>query len=152
MVQTRDASLTMPFAEASECARWWPGSRNEGSTLVESQSTVRRPWGSYCVLEEGPRFRSSASWSLPGPGCPNRCTTTRSEHWVVVEGTAVVEVNGEDGVWWRTSPWTFPRRHPSPGQSRQGAPGDHQIQSGPYLGEDDIVRFDDVYGRRKNED
>lgn len=153
MVQTRDASLTMPFAEAQRVREVVARLKDEGSTLVESHPTVRRPWGSYCVLEEGPRFKIKRLVVLPGARLSQQMHHHRSEHWVVVEGTAVVEVNGEERVLVENQsvdiPKTATHRLANPGKVPLEI---IEIQSGPYLGEDDIVRFDDVYGRRKNED
>ncbi len=110
--------------------------------------TVLRPWGSYTVLEEGPGFKIKRIVVKPGASLSLQMHYHRSEHWVVVSGTAKV-INGEEELLVRTNESTFIRaghRH------RLENPGKLElvmieVQSGSYLGEDDIVRFDDRYGR-----
>ncbi len=110
--------------------------------------TVLRPWGTYTVLEEGPGFKIKRIVVKPGASLSLQMHYHRSEHWVVVSGTAKV-VNGEQELLVRTNESTFIRaghRH------RLENPGRLdlvmiEVQSGSYLGEDDIVRFDDRYGR-----
>ena len=110
--------------------------------------TVVRPWGTYTVLEEGPGFKIKRIVVKPGASLSLQMHYHRSEHWVVVSGTAKV-VNGEQELLVRTNESTFIRaghRHrlENPGQLDLVM---IEVQSGSYLGEDDIVRFDDRYGR-----
>jgi mannose-1-phosphate guanylyltransferase len=110
--------------------------------------TVLRPWGTYTVLEEGPGFKIKRIVVKPGASLSLQMHYHRSEHWVVVSGTAKV-LNGEQELLVRTNESTFIRaghRH------RLENPGKLdlvmiEVQSGSYLGEDDIVRFEDRYGR-----
>jgi mannose-1-phosphate guanylyltransferase / mannose-6-phosphate isomerase len=110
--------------------------------------TVLRPWGTYTVLEEGPGFKIKRIVVKSGASLSLQMHYHRSEHWVVVSGTAMV-VNGDQELMVRTNESTFIRaghRH------RLANPGKVdlvmiEVQSGSYLGEDDIVRFEDKYGR-----
>ncbi len=110
--------------------------------------TVVRPWGTYTVLEEGPGFKIKRIVVKPGASLSLQMHYHRSEHWVVVSGTAKV-VNGEQELLVRTNESTFiPAGH----RHRLENPGRLdlvmiEVQSGSYLEEDDIVRFDDRYGR-----
>lgn len=110
--------------------------------------TVLRPWGSYTVLEEGPGFKIKRIVVKPGSSLSLQMHYHRSEHWVVVSGTALV-TNGEQQLLIRTNESTFiPAGH----KHRLENPGKLdlvmiEVQSGGYLGEDDIVRFEDKYGR-----
>lgn len=110
--------------------------------------TVLRPWGSYTVLEEGPGFKIKRIVVKPSASLSLQMHYHRSEHWVVVSGTAKV-VNGENELLIRTNESTFiPAGH----RHRLENPGKLdlvmiEVQSGSYLGEDDIVRFEDKYGR-----
>jgi len=110
--------------------------------------TVLRPWGSYTVLEEGPGFKIKRIVVKPAASLSLQMHYHRSEHWVVVSGTAKV-VNGENELLVRTNESTFiPAGH----RHRLENPGKLdlvmiEVQSGSYLGEDDIVRFEDQYGR-----
>jgi mannose-1-phosphate guanylyltransferase/mannose-6-phosphate isomerase len=110
--------------------------------------TVVRPWGTYTVLEEGPGFKIKRIVVKPGASLSLQMHYHRSEHWVVVSGTAKV-INGEQELFVRTNESTYiPAGH----RHRLENPGMLdlvmiEVQSGSYLGEDDIVRFEDSYGR-----
>jgi mannose-1-phosphate guanylyltransferase/mannose-6-phosphate isomerase len=110
--------------------------------------TVVRPWGTYTVLEEGAGFKLKRIVVKPGASLSLQMHYHRSEHWVVVSGTARV-VNGEQELLLNASESTFiPAGH----RHRLENPGMVdlvliEVQTGSYLGEDDIVRFEDRYGR-----
>ncbi|WXL24091.1 mannose-1-phosphate guanylyltransferase/mannose-6-phosphate isomerase [Ectopseudomonas mendocina] len=116
-------------------------------------TTVSRPWGSYTVLEEGSRFKIKRIVVKPEASLSLQMHHHRSEHWIVVSGTAQV-TNGEHQFLLNTNESTFiPAGH----KHRLSNPGlidlvMIEVQSGEYLGEDDIVRFDDVYGRAPGDD
>jgi mannose-6-phosphate isomerase len=108
----------------------------------------RRPWGSYEVLEEGTTFKVKRIEVLPGKRLSYQKHSQRAEHWVVVEGTAKVTLDGEE-ITVRTGeaidiPIGAAHRVENPGD------GDLifiEVQRGNYLGEDDIQRLEDDYGR-----
>jgi mannose-1-phosphate guanylyltransferase/mannose-6-phosphate isomerase len=110
--------------------------------------TVARPWGTYTVLEEGKNFKIKRLVVKPGASLSLQMHYHRSEHWVVVSGTASI-VNDDKSMLIRTNESAYiPIGH----KHRLKNPGLTdlviiEVQSGEYLGEDDIVRFDDVYGR-----
>ena len=110
--------------------------------------TVVRPWGTYTVLEEGPGFKIKRIVVKPGASLSLQMHYHRSEHWVVVSGAGKV-VNGDRELFVRTNESTYiPAGH----KHRLENPGKVdlvmiEVQSGNYLGEDDIVRFEDTYGR-----
>jgi mannose-1-phosphate guanylyltransferase / mannose-6-phosphate isomerase len=110
--------------------------------------TVHRPWGSYTVLETGPRFKIKRIEVKPGASLSLQMHHHRSEHWIVVSGSAKV-VNGDAELLVLTNESTYiPAGH----KHRLHNPGVLplvmiEVQSGEYLGEDDIVRFSDQYGR-----
>ena len=148
MVQTRDATLACPMPRVQSVKDVVDILRAEGSQLVESHPTVVRPWGSYSVLEEGPHYKIKRIQVNPGAWLSSQMHHHRSEHWVVVDGTAEVEVDNVARVLVENQSVDIPKAS----QHRLGNPGKVplniiEIQSGPYLEEDDIVRFDDVYGR-----
>ncbi|WP_243545762.1 mannose-1-phosphate guanylyltransferase/mannose-6-phosphate isomerase [Pseudodesulfovibrio tunisiensis] len=151
MVQTRDATLACPMSHVQRVKEVVDELKAEGSSLVESHPTVKRPWGSYCVLEEGPHYKIKRIEVIPGARLSAQMHHHRSEHWVVVDGTAVVEVDDVERTLVENQSVDIPKT----AKHRLGNPGKVpleiiEIQSGPYLEEDDIVRFDDVYGRVKN--
>jgi mannose-1-phosphate guanylyltransferase/mannose-6-phosphate isomerase len=110
--------------------------------------TVTRPWGSYTVLQEGPGFKIKRIEVRPGASLSLQLHHRRSEHWVVVDGTADVTC-GDDRLTLCANESTFIPvgvRHRL-ANSRAGNLVMIEIQCGDYLGEDDIVRFEDRYGR-----
>lgn len=110
--------------------------------------TVHRPWGTYTVLESGDRFKIKRIVVKPGAALSLQMHHHRSEHWIVVSGTAKV-INGKDEKLVRVNESTY---IPAGNCHRLINPGVIdlvmiEVQSGEYLEEDDIVRFDDQYGR-----
>lgn len=120
--------------------------RNHESAVTHR--TVMRPWGTYTVLEEGNGFKIKRIEVKPGASLSLQMHHHRSEHWVVVSGTAKV-VNGDREMLLRDNESTY---IPAGNVHRLSNPGRVtlaiiEVQCGGYLGEDDIVRLDDVYGR-----
>lgn len=115
---------------------------------VKLHRTVIRPWGAYCILEDGPGFKVKRIEVKPGASLSLQVHQYRSEHWVVVDGLAEI-LNGDQTIQIATNESTYipaGRRH------RLKNIGKEllviiEVQSGAYLGEDDIVRFSDIYGR-----
>jgi mannose-1-phosphate guanylyltransferase/mannose-6-phosphate isomerase len=110
--------------------------------------TVTRPWGSYTVLEQGPGYKLKRIVVNPGAALSLQMHRRRSEHWVVISGAAQV-VNGEREFTIPPNESTF---IPAGNRHRLVNPGREplviiEVQTGDYVEEDDIVRFDDVYGR-----
>lgn len=111
--------------------------------------TVSRPWGTYTVLEEGPRFKIKRIEVKPGASLSLQMHHHRSEHWVVVSGTARI-VNGESETLVQANQSAY---IPAGQRHRLQNPGVMpcvmiEVQCGDYLDEDDIVRFEDHYGRQ----
>lgn len=110
--------------------------------------TVMRPWGQYKILESGVNFKIKRIVVKPGASLSLQMHHHRSEHWVVVSGVAKV-TNGEETLMIQRNQSTYiPQGH----RHRLENPGNVpcvliEVQCGEYLGEDDIVRFDDQYGR-----
>lgn len=122
--------------------------KKQGHETIDLHRTVHRPWGSYTILEEGHRFKIKRILVKPHNKLSLQMHHHRSEHWIVVSGTAKI-VNGEQEILIQTNESTYiPAGH----QHRLENPGVIdliliEVQSGEYLGEDDIIRFKDVYGR-----
>lgn len=148
IVDTPDALLVADRSRAQDVKRIYARLQEAGHELHELHQTVYRPWGSYTVLEDGLHFKIKRLVVRPGGQLSLQLHHHRSEHWVVVSGTAVVENDGES-LLLTTNQSTYilaGHRH------RVANPGSVdlvmiEVQTGEYLGEDDIVRFDDAYGR-----
>ena len=110
--------------------------------------TVARPWGTYTILGEGSRYKIKRIEVKPGASLSLQMHHHRNEHWIVVKGMAKV-TNGDEEIFVGTNESTYiPATH----RHRLENPGllplvMIEVQSGEYLGEDDIVRFQDNYGR-----
>jgi len=123
-------------------------SENPDRDCVELPAKVARPWGTYETIASGPRFQVKHIVVDPGERLSLQSHVHRSEHWVVVRGAAEVTV-GEEVTILRENESTYI----SPGtKHRLANPGKLplelvEVQCGPYLGEDDIIRLDDEYGR-----
>ena len=150
IIDTPDALLVTSRARAQEVKHIVARLKKSGHDAYRLHREVHRPWGTYTVLEEGSRFKIKRIVVKPGASLSLQMHHHRSEHWVVVSGMARV-VNGEQEMYVNTNESTFiPAGH----QHRLENPGVLdlvmiEVQSGDYLGEDDIVRFQDVYGRVK---
>jgi mannose-1-phosphate guanylyltransferase/mannose-6-phosphate isomerase len=119
-----------------------------GREETKAHRKVHRPWGTYDDLEHGERFRVKRIVVEPGAALSLQMHHHRAEHWVVVRGTAEV-TNGDKVFLLSENQSTYiPLGH----VHRLANPGKLplemiEVQSGSYLGEDDIIRFDDSYGR-----
>jgi mannose-1-phosphate guanylyltransferase/mannose-6-phosphate isomerase len=148
VVQTRDATLVCRREQAVDLKLLVARLKEDHRNLTETHLTVARPWGSYTTLEEGHRYKIKRIVVNPGAKLSLQMHYHRSEHWVVIAGTAKI-VNGEQEIFLEENQSTYiPKTH----RHRLENPGKIplqiiEIQSGPYLEEDDIVRFGDVYGR-----
>ena len=148
IIDTPDALLVADKSRAQDVKRIYAQLKAKGHETHKLHRTVHRPWGAYTVLEEGPRFKIKRIEVRPGASLSLQMHHHRSEHWIVVSGMARV-VNGEREMFVRTNESTYiPAGH----KHRLENPGVCElvmieVQSGEYMGEDDIVRFEDVYGR-----
>jgi mannose-1-phosphate guanylyltransferase/mannose-6-phosphate isomerase len=109
---------------------------------------VHRPWGWYDSIDHGPRFQVKRIMVKPGASLSLQMHHHRAEHWIVVSGTAEV-TNGDKTIVLSENQSTY---IPLGQVHRLANPGKVpleiiEVQSGSYLGEDDIVRFEDTYGR-----
>lgn len=148
VVQTRDATLVCPRDRVQDLKTLVSAVKQNHAHLTEIHLTVTRPWGSYTILEEGVGYKIKRILVNPGAKLSMQMHYHRSEHWVVIEGTARI-TNGDQEIYLEENESTY---IPKTNRHRLENPGKVplqiiEIQTGPYLEEDDIVRFDDVYGR-----
>jgi mannose-1-phosphate guanylyltransferase len=148
IIDTPDAVLVVDKSSAQDVKHIYAELKVKGYEAHKSHHTVYRPWGIYTVLGEGHGFKIKRIEVKPGASLSLQMHNHRSEHWVVVSGTAKV-INGGREIVINTNESTFiPAGH----KHRLSNPGAApcvmiEVQSGGYVGEDDIVRFEDVYGR-----
>ncbi|KTD24299.1 mannose-1-phosphate guanylyltransferase [Legionella lansingensis] len=148
IIDTPDALLVADKSRAQEIKHIYAKLKAQGHEAHKLHRTVHRPWGSYTVLEEGARFKIKRIEVRPYASLSLQMHYHRSEHWIVVSGMAKV-INGEREMLVNTNESTYiPAGH----KHRLENPGVIplvmiEVQSGEYMGEDDIVRFEDKYGR-----
>lgn len=148
VVDTPDATLVCPKSRAQDVKKIVEILKQQQAPEHLEHLTVQRPWGSYTVLEEGPGFKVKRVTVNPGGRLSLQMHHQRSEHWVVISGTARVTRDQEAfdlHVGESTAiPVKTNHRLENPGKETVHI---IEVQNGPYLGEDDIVRFKDDYGR-----
>lgn len=148
IIDTPDALLVANRDRAQDVKHIYAKLKADGHEAYKIHRTAHRPWGTYTVLEEGSRFKIKRIVVKPGAALSLQMHHHRSEHWIVVSGMAKV-VNGDRELFVNTNESTYiPAGH----KHRLENPGILdlvmiEVQSGEYLGEDDIKRFDDQYGR-----
>lgn len=148
IIDTPDALLVANSEKSQEVKRVVAQLKSRDHQTYKLHRSVSRPWGTYTVLGEGPCFKIKRIEVKPGASLSLQMHHHRSEHWIVVSGMAKV-VNGDREIFIGTNQSTYiPAGH----IHRLENPGILdlvmiEVQSGEYLGEDDIVRFNDVYGR-----
>ena len=140
LVTTLDRAQDIPLLVKELAAR--------GRSETDAHTRVYRPWGYYQTVDIGPTFQVKHLMVKPGAKLSLQSHDKRAEHWVVVSGTAEV-THGADILHLGPNQSTY---FPRGTKHRLANPGEEplrviEVQSGSYLGEDDIIRYDDDYGR-----
>ena len=148
VVETADAVMVADRHSVQDVKNIVNALKSASRDEADTHHRVFRPWGSYESLIVGEGFQVKRIVVNPGQRLSLQMHHHRAEHWVVVRGTAEV-VNGEDTMLLTEDQSTY---IPIGAKHRLSNPGKYpleliEVQSGSYLGEDDIVRFEDVYGR-----
>ena len=149
VIQTGDAVLVCPRDRSQEVKKIVDELKRRKHPVIESGATDHRPWGNFTVLEEGAGFKVKRIVVNPGQKLSLQRHKKRSENWVIIEGVARV-MKGDKEVALQLGESIFiaageKHRLENPGKTPLAI---IEVQTGPYLGEDDIERFDDVYGRK----
>jgi mannose-1-phosphate guanylyltransferase/mannose-6-phosphate isomerase len=151
VIQTADATLICDRSRTEDIKQLVAQVQKTHPHLADTHLTVHRPWGIYRVLEEGPNFKIKCIIVNPGAKLSMQMHKHRSEHWVVVSGTAKI-TNGTQEIQLESNQSTYiPKTH----RHRLENPGHLplqiiEVQCGEYVGEDDIMRFDDTYDRTQS--
>jgi len=149
IVATKDAVLVADKSYAEQVKDVVNALQDEHQSLAETHIYTHRPWGGFEVLADGEAFKVKRLMLKPGAKISLQRHEHRAEHWVVVKGIAEVQ-NGEDvfKLVVNQSTYIAPKT-----MHRLSNPGDEllfviEVQSGAYLGEDDITRYEDIYARK----
>jgi len=149
VVETKDAVLVAPKGRVQDVKKLVLQLKERGRYEHSLHREVFRPWGSYDSIENGPRFQVKRLKIKPGAALSLQMHHHRAEHWVVVAGTARITRDEEVFLLEENQSTYIPigvrHRIENPGMIPLEI---IEVQSGSYLGEDDIVRFEDVYGRK----
>ncbi|MBF5010942.1 mannose-1-phosphate guanylyltransferase/mannose-6-phosphate isomerase [Burkholderia pseudomultivorans] len=148
IVETADAVLVSHRDHVQDVKKVVEKLNVSGRLESVTHRRVPRPWGSYESIDAGDRFLVKRIIVAPGAQLSLQMHHHRAEHWIVVKGTALV-TNGDAEIILTENQSTFiplgiPHRLKNPGKIPLEL---IEVQSGSYLGEDDIVRFEDAYGR-----
>lgn len=148
VVETKDAVLVAPKGRVQDVKRIAARLKADGRHEHSLHREVFRPWGSYDSVESGDRYQVKRLTVKPGASMSLQMHHHRAEHWIVVSGTARITRNDEVFLLEENQSTYIPvgakHRIENPGKIMLHI---IEVQSGSYLGEDDIVRFEDRYGR-----
>ena len=148
VVETPDAVLVADRARSQDVKAIVATLEAQGRSEKSLHRKVQRPWGWYDSIDSGPRFQVKRLLVKPGASLSLQMHHHRAEHWVVVSGTAEITNDGQVLILTENQSTYIPLGN----KHRLRNPGKVpleiiEVQSGAYLGEDDIVRFEDSYGR-----
>lgn len=147
-IATRDAVLVADLDDTQAVSQVVARLRAAGAWQADAFTRHERPWGHYESLAIGPRFQVKSIVVRPGGKLSLQSHVHRAEHWVVVEGTATVTIGGGERLVTENQSVYIPlgETHRLANQGRLPLRL-IEVQTGAYLGEDDIVRYEDVYAR-----
>lgn len=149
VVETADAILVADKSCVQDVKKIVGRIRSDGGLEAANHRKVHRPWGNYDSVDTGERFQVKRIVVKPGARLSLQMHHHRAEHWIVVRGTALVTRGEERFIVSENESAYIPlgvtHRLENPGKMPLEM---IEVQSGSYLGEDDIVRFDDTYGRQ----
>jgi mannose-1-phosphate guanylyltransferase/mannose-6-phosphate isomerase len=149
VVETPDTVFVSDLEKSKNVKAIVQDLKKQGRKEYKAHTTVYRPWGTYTILEESKNTKIKRIVVYPGAKLSLQMHHHRSEHWIVVRGTAKI-VNGDQTIFLEENQSTYvaktaPHRLENPGRIPLHL---IEVQIGNYLEEDDIVRFDDDFGRK----
>lgn len=150
VIDTPDVLLVAQKGKSQDVKKLVNKLKKEKRKEVDENRTMYRPWGSYTILAEGDGYKVKRITINPGAKLSLQLHYHRSEHWTVISGTGKLTLDDKE-VFFRENESTY---IPIGVRHRLENPGKLplsiiEVQNGKYLAEDDIVRFDDVYGREQ---
>ncbi len=148
VVETHDAVLVAHKDRVQDIKRLVNTLADQGRAEADNHRKVYRPWGDYDSVDQGQRFQVKRITVKPGASLSLQKHHHRAEHWIVVSGTAMVTCDDQTFLLTENQSTYIPiaavHRLANPGRIPLEI---IEVQSGSYLGEDDIERYDDIYGR-----
>ncbi|WP_278362864.1 mannose-1-phosphate guanylyltransferase/mannose-6-phosphate isomerase [Acinetobacter schindleri] len=148
VIETADAVLVADQSKVQDIKKIVEHLKSNQRSEIESHRKVFRPWGSYDSIEHGSRYQVKCIVVNPGQKLSLQMHHHRAEHWIIVNGTAKVRKGDETIILTENQSIYIPLGETHALENPGKVPLELiEVQSGSYLGEDDIVRFEDVYGR-----
>lgn len=148
VVQTKDAVMVAPRSRVSEVKQIVAQLKAQGRTEHHVHREVYRPWGKYDSVDGGARYQVKRITVMPGAKLSVQMHHHRAEHWIVVKGTARVSLDGREQLLSENESIYLPVGAVHALENPGRIPLELiEVQVGSYLGEDDIVRYEDRYGR-----
>ena len=148
VVDTGDVLLVADRKRAQDIKPLVDKLRADDRPQVDTHARVYRPWGDYEGIDRGERYQVKRIVVRPGGQLSLQKHHHRAEHWIVVKGTAIVTCGTEEKMLTENQSTYIPLGEVHRLQNPGSIPLELiEVQSGSYLGEDDIVRFEDIYGR-----
>lgn len=148
VVDTPDVLLVARKGESQKVKKIVSSLKEQKRKEISENVTMYRPWGTYTILAEGPGYKVKRIVVNPGQKLSLQLHYHRSEHWTVISGTGKCTLEDKTVIFRENESTYIPigvkHRLENPGKIPLAI---IEVQNGKYLGEDDIVRFDDVYGR-----
>ena len=152
IVDTNDATLVSSRDQSQNIGKIIKSLNSKDFPEVKTHRKIYRPWGNYTTIVEGKRWLVKLIEVKPNASLSLQMHHHRAEHWVVVSGTALIEKNGKKQLLSENESTFIPlgckHRLSNPGKMKLEL---IEVQSGTYLDEEDIIRFEDSYGRIKGE-
>lgn len=148
VIETADAVLVADQAKVQDIKKIVERLKNTHRSEIDQHRKVYRPWGSYDSINHGSRYQVKCIVVNPGQKLSLQMHHHRAEHWIVVNGTAKVRKGDETVLLTENQSIYIPLGETHALENPGKVPLELiEVQSGSYLGEDDIVRFEDLYGR-----
>ncbi|CAE19655.1 GDP-mannose pyrophosphorylase [Prochlorococcus marinus subsp. pastoris str. CCMP1986] len=151
VIETDDAVLVINKSSAQKVKHIVEDLEKKNISEGKVNKKIYRPWGSYTSISNGITWQVKKLEVNPGASLSLQMHFHRTEHWIIVDGTAKVEINNHETILNQNESIYVPIQ----AKHRLSNPGNEnliiiEVQNGKYLGEDDIVRFEDIYGRKKD--
>lgn len=148
VIETADAVLVADQSKVQDIKKIVEKLKQSNRTEINTHRKMYRPWGSYDSIDNGSRYQVKCIVVNPGQKLSLQMHHHRAEHWIVVNGTAKVRKGDETVLLTENQSIYIPLGEIHSLENPGKVPLELiEVQSGSYLGEDDIVRFEDVYGR-----
>lgn len=148
VIETADAVLVAAQSKVQDIKKIVEKLKSNQRCEIDAHRKVYRPWGSYDSINNGSRYQVKCIVVNPGQKLSLQMHHHRAEHWIVVNGTAKVRKGDETVLLTENQSIYIPLGETHALENPGKVPLELiEVQSGSYLGEDDIVRFEDVYGR-----